>query len=129
MGSRSAFDLLATAAQQNFCSYSQMASECSIGSLFSPCCTCGLSAHSRVISGGTLLPSTQFVHRGSKPALWLSNQICAVPGEYREAERNHKAHYQYFLIESNGDVAMVRRRERKELFCAGSPQRMRLDFR
>lgn len=75
-----------------------MAAECSIGSLFSPCCTCSLSAHSRVISGGTLLPSAQCVRRGSKPALWLSNQICAVPGEYRQAERNRKARYQYFFV-------------------------------
>lgn len=86
--------LHATAAQQNFCSYSQMAA---ISPPFSPCCTCSLSADSRVISGGTLLSPAQCERRGSKSSLWLSNQICAVPGEYREAERNRKAHYQYYL--------------------------------
>lgn len=64
---------------------------------FSPCRTCSLSADSRVISGGTLLSPAQCERRGSKSSLWLSNQICAVPGEYRGAERNLKAHYQYFL--------------------------------
>lgn len=59
---------------------------------------CGLSAHSRVISGGTLLPSTQYVG-GSKPVLWLSNHVCAVSREFGET------HYQYTLIESKGDVA------------------------
>lgn len=120
---RLALLLLDTAAQQNFCSYSQMASECSIGSLFSPCCSPGLSAHSRVISVGTLLPSAKCARRGSKPGVRLSNQICAVPGEYREAERNHKVHYQYiFLIGWSGDVATVWHGERKEVFSPGPLQ-------
>lgn len=94
---RLALLLLDAAAQQNCCSYSQMAAECSIGSLFSPCCIRSLSAHSRVISVGTLLLSANRVRRGSKPSVRLSNQICAVPGEYCEAERNRKVHYQYIF--------------------------------
>lgn len=119
----------ATAVQQNFCSYSQMAAECSIGPLSAPAALAAYQQTQELFQEERccLLHNVSVGDRSPRSGSVTRFVLCRENTERLNVIARRIINI--FLIESNGNVAMVWRRERKEHFRADSPQRMRLDFR